>query len=203
MRTRTDKKRQEILAAAASVFEEVGYQRASMAAISARLGGSKATLYGYFNSKETLFAAVMTGALEEQGQRVADSLDDESGDVEDVLRTFGERYLALISSPEVLAVMRTAMIDGVETDLGAELYRLGPYRGLSTLAAYLEKQIRKGVLRTGDPEVVAYHLRGLLEAGVLEPILFGLKPAISIPAAVDGAIDAFFRAYGPAGSPAR
>ena len=60
MRAKTDEKRNAIIAAATAVFEEVGYRAASMAMISARLGGSKTTLYGYFHSKEQLFATVVT-----------------------------------------------------------------------------------------------------------------------------------------------
>ena len=44
MRVKTDDRRAAILEAAVEVFREVGYERASMAAISARVGGSKATL---------------------------------------------------------------------------------------------------------------------------------------------------------------
>ncbi|OYW88264.1 MAG: TetR family transcriptional regulator, partial [Sphingobium sp. 32-64-5] len=54
MRVRTDDRRQAILDVATEMFREVGYARASMAAISARIGGSKGTLYGYFKSKEEL-----------------------------------------------------------------------------------------------------------------------------------------------------
>ena len=38
---------------------ELGYERTSMSEIAARLGGSKATLYSYFPSKEELFFGVV------------------------------------------------------------------------------------------------------------------------------------------------
>jgi AcrR family transcriptional regulator len=44
MRVRTEEKRQEIVEIAARLFEELGYERTSMSAIAARVGGSKATL---------------------------------------------------------------------------------------------------------------------------------------------------------------
>ncbi len=55
MKTKTESKRQAILKAAADVFRDVGFERASMEEIRARIGGSKATLYNYFPSKEKLF----------------------------------------------------------------------------------------------------------------------------------------------------
>ena len=58
MRVRTESKREAILEAASHVFLESGFEGASMAEIAARVGGSKATLYGYFGSKEDLFVEV-------------------------------------------------------------------------------------------------------------------------------------------------
>ncbi|WP_206336533.1 TetR/AcrR family transcriptional regulator, partial [Pseudomonas viridiflava] len=50
VRVLTDAKRDAIIDAAAQVFQEDGFEAASMAAIAARVGGSKSTLYRYYNS---------------------------------------------------------------------------------------------------------------------------------------------------------
>ncbi len=47
---RTEAKREAILKTAAQAFVELGYERASMSEIAARVGGSKGTLYAYFPS---------------------------------------------------------------------------------------------------------------------------------------------------------
>jgi AcrR family transcriptional regulator len=60
MRSRTLEKKSVIVRIAAEMFDELGYERASMSAIAARVGGSKATLYRYFMSKEELLRAVWT-----------------------------------------------------------------------------------------------------------------------------------------------
>src|SRR5471032_323313 len=54
-----DLRRERIIQVARDVFYEVGYASASMSMISARLGGSKATLYAYFDSREALFEATI------------------------------------------------------------------------------------------------------------------------------------------------
>jgi len=51
MQTKTGKRRQAILDVAAGLFAELGYERVSMAAIAARTGRSKATLYNYFRPR--------------------------------------------------------------------------------------------------------------------------------------------------------
>ena len=45
MKTKTESKRQAIIQAAAEIFREVGFDRATMSDIRERIGGSKATLY--------------------------------------------------------------------------------------------------------------------------------------------------------------
>ena len=64
VRVKTEDRRQAILEVAHAVFREKGFERASMATISRRLGGSKGTLYGYFKSKEELFETAMKMAGE-------------------------------------------------------------------------------------------------------------------------------------------
>lgn len=59
MRQKSKARRLLILQAAKAAFEEPGYEQASMSDIAARGGGSKATLYNYFKSKDELFQALM------------------------------------------------------------------------------------------------------------------------------------------------
>ena len=70
MRVRSEEKRQEIIRIAAGLFEELGYERTSMSAITAQVGGSKATLYGYFSSKEDLLRAVLDHEVNEAADHV-------------------------------------------------------------------------------------------------------------------------------------
>lgn len=196
MRVRTDEKRRAILEAAEALFREVGYERASMAAIAAQVGGSKTTLYGYFKSKEELFAAVMTEAVEEQAERMMDLLSSRGGDLRKVLLRFGHAYLDLVLSPEILALNRLGMAEGSASGLGPALYRAGPGRGWATVMERLERWRDDGKLRFDSPAVAALHLKALLEAGMLEPRMFGAEPDLSRDEAVTSAVDAFLRAYG-------
>ncbi len=74
MRTLSEERRQAIITAAAAVFQEQGYERTSMSEVARRAGGSKATLYNYFTSKEALFESVVrtysTQFLTRGGSRV-------------------------------------------------------------------------------------------------------------------------------------
>lgn len=194
MRVRTDEKRQAILAAARAVFEEMGYARASMAAISARLGGSKATLYGYFSTKEQLFAAAMTEALAERGEEML-ALLDLDGDVADVLTRFGHSYLAFVTSPAIQALVRTTVAESQFSDVGREVYVRGPKRALDGIERYLGLQTASGRLVVPDPALAAFQFKALIEAGIVEPQLYAVAPRVGADTVVTAAVDLFLRRY--------
>src|SRR5207249_622610 len=52
-------RRKEIIGAAAHVFRERGFEATNFGLIAAKLGADRATLYYYFNSKQTLFREVV------------------------------------------------------------------------------------------------------------------------------------------------
>jgi AcrR family transcriptional regulator len=196
MRVKTDARRQAILEVATEVFREVGYERASMAMISARVGGSKATLYSYFKSKEELFAAAMMEAMQDQGEEVLKTLDHSESNVRDVLIRFGHAYLRLVTSADTLAITRTAIAETSNAGLGEKLYALGPKRGWEEIGGQIARLQERGILRPADPRLVAAHLKGMIEAGFVEPLLFGAPAEFPPAMAVAGAIDAFLCAYG-------
>jgi AcrR family transcriptional regulator len=196
MRVRTADRRQAIIDAAMQVFREVGYERASMAMISARVGGSKATLYGYFASKEELFAAAMIAEMDDRAQKAIALLDAANPDVAQVFRRFATDYIAVITSADGLSLIRTAIAEGVSSGLGARLYEMGPERAWRDMANYIARLQEKGLIRPIDPRVAAAHLKGLIEAGILEPLLFGARAWFSAEEAVDHAVEAFLTAYG-------
>lgn len=196
MRVRTKGRRDAILEAAIEVFGETGYERASMAMISKRLGCSKTTLYGYFSSKEELFAAAMIEGLREQGEKSLKLLDPAESDIRKVLRRFGATYNRIVTSRSSLALMRAAIAEGGNQRIGAVLYELGSKRVLNELAAYLSQLKAKGVLRSVDPRMAAVHLQALLNAGTLMALVFGATPDVKPGDAVPAAVDAFCSAGG-------
>ncbi|NLH80201.1 MAG: TetR/AcrR family transcriptional regulator [Phyllobacteriaceae bacterium] len=194
MRTKTDEKRREIVAAASAQFEEEGFERTSMAAIAARAGASKATLYGYFETKEQLFAVAMTEALEDYAASFIDELDP-AKPLDRVLVAFGEAYLRFILSEQLLSIRRATLGNPSLARLGPELYDLGPMRAWREVAAFLDGRMRAGELRPADPLRAAFHLKGLLEAGMVEPAVQYVPPLFSIEDAAADATTLFLAHY--------
>jgi AcrR family transcriptional regulator len=199
MRVKTDEKRQVIIEAAVKVFKKEGYERASMASIARRVGGSKATLYSYFKSKEELFEAAMKTTVEGAAERILPLLDVESEDVQGVLERFAEAYVAFVVSDEILPITRAIVSEGFTQELGAALYDQGPRRGIHLMAEFLAEEMRRGRMRSTDPITAALHLKGLIESDHFEAALYGAKPTRERKAAITDAIDVFLAAYRPIG----
>ncbi|CAB3808455.1 HTH-type transcriptional regulator BetI [Paraburkholderia ultramafica] len=198
MRVKTEEKRQAIVDAAFEVFSEVGFEQASMSEIAARAGGSKATLYSYFQSKEEMFAEFMTAAA--QQVIAAFELLKTSVPVRDALASFGKHYLVAVLKPQILAVRRLAHHEGGRSTVGALFYERGPKLGWQMVAVCLQQLIDAGQLRSCNAAIAAAHLRTLYEAELMELCLFGVPADTSsrnIAKVIQRAVDVFLAAYGP------
>ena len=205
MRVKTDGRRQAIVDVAIEVFREVGFERATMAMLSRRLGGSKGTLYGYFKSKEELFETAMKAASEGPGDQIMGLLESQSGSVRAILEGFAGAYLDFILGENVLAVTRTAIADGAGSSLGPHLFEQGPRRAITKFTKYFEMEIARGRIRRTSALTAALHFKGLIEAGFLEEALYGAKPECEKASAISNAVDTFLRAFAtpPSKSPPR
>ncbi|RVU04939.1 TetR/AcrR family transcriptional regulator [Novosphingobium umbonatum] len=197
MRFKCDLRRKAILDAATALFRELGFERCSMSQISARVGGSKATLYSYFQSKDELFAAAMVDAMHEQGEAMLELLDPTESDVAKVLERFGNAYLNFVTGGSCLNNVRTAMQASSDSALGPSLYKLGPKKGWEDIAHYMAEVMQRGGLRRDDPHMAALMLKGMLESAVVYPMMFGAEPEYATPIWVERVVCAFMRAYGP------
>lgn len=201
MRVRTDAKREAILEVASAVFMEFGFERTSMAEVAARVGGSKATLYGYFASKEDLFLEVGMRAAQRHFDPIFENLQHDTADLGQALRRFGERVLAVLCNPQSLAAMRMMVAQVGRSEIAKRYYDEGPRQGEEKLAGYLQAAMDAGRMRRADPQVAALHLLGLLDAETVRRSLFeaiGVLSRAQIRQAVDRAVAVFLAAYGPA-----
>ena len=204
MRVRTESKRELIVDEASKVFFEVGYERASMAEISARVGGSKATLYGYFPSKELLFVEVARRVGEQQIGPAFEVLNHNiDGDEATTLRRFGEGYLQFVSNPLPIAIQRTMIAESGHTAIGQMFFESGPKVGFESLADFFKRAIERGRFRQADPSVLVDHLFALFGSEVLPRLMLGLPVNTSkanLRRMVDRAVTAFMGAYGASGA---
>lgn len=198
---KSETRRQAILDAATGVFHEAGFDRASMSDICTRVGYSKATVYGYFKSKEELLVAIALDAAEAEFEVARAALAEPAADLGAALAQFGRRFLGFTCSPEALAMRRLILAEAERAGLGNQCYDLGPARVTALLAALLHDAMEAGQLRMAGSELAARHLKALLEAEWGERLLYRTPDAPSpeqIAGAAERAAAAFMAAYRPA-----
>ena len=191
MRMRTEEKRQEITRIAAELFNELGYERTSMSAIAARVGGSKTTLYGYFESKEDLLRAVLDQDVNEEADRLMSEFLAEK-DLRLGLVRLGIAFLT--GQPARTASIRTV----ANHPMGEEFYERVLRPAWQRLADRFAAMMKEGRLKFADPWVTAMHWKGLTEWDMLEKHLLcarvGANPNDIVTAAT-AAADAFLMLY--------
>ncbi len=200
MKTKTESKRQAILKAAAEVFQKVGFERASMSEIRAQIGGSKATLYNYFPSKEKLFFEVMYRAKELELGAITAALNPDADDLKQELLHFGQILVPALYSPEAIAIRRLAIAELGHSNIGKVVFEGSMLPIEKQVAEFLTKAMKRGGLRTADPKTAAVHLLSLLESELLQRVLLGVIGSVKT-AAVKGvvrrAVEAFLSGYQP------
>lgn len=196
----TDTKRQAILDSAYRLFRMQGFEGTSISDITAEFGGSRATVYSHFASKEELFVECMTAALEDYITGAVAQLDASGTDPDAALREFGAKILNFGSSPEMVAVRRLIISEADRSGIGKLFFaKLVALR--TRVAELLSKFMHSGTLRADDADFAASQLRALLEAEILEPMLLHVREdspdAEEVAKAADRAVTAFMRAYAP------
>ena len=203
-RSRTEEKRDEIVRIASELFEQHGYDRCSMAALSEKVGGSKATLYGYFPSKEDLLRAVLQCQIASEFDRIMGEFHEYSN-LRDGLIELGIAYHRKRLSALPVANIRCIVNQPAGSTMGKEFYEAVIRPAYESKAEIFEQLMNEGRLKRGDPWVMLMHWKGLNDWDLFERRLIG---AISGPEEVDIekiatlAADAFLKLYGAEEQPA-
>lgn len=110
-----DRRREEVLAAAAECFMRLGYEATSMDDVAETLGATKGRVYHHFTSKPELFFAVYRRAMEMQRENVL-PISKQSLPASDRLRGMARAH--------VLTLMEAQPFQRTLT-MGVSLYRFG------------------------------------------------------------------------------
>ncbi|MBI1252482.1 MAG: TetR family transcriptional regulator [Alphaproteobacteria bacterium] len=155
--SRGEARRAAFMDAALDVFLEQGYESASVNEVVRRAGGSLATLYQQFGSKEGLFLAVARAATERFVAPMALAAGAD-GTLEQGLQAIGEHYLDAMMTPRGLAFFRIMIGEGRKfPPVMQEFLRTGPERVRAIVAAFLiERAPREGVaVAAADSDALA------------------------------------------------
>lgn len=192
---RRELKREAILAAAKQLFFAEGYANVSMHRVVERVGGSKATLYSHFPSKEALLLAIV------QGVDAGPSLDAPSGvlgfptDFRAWLGGFGRAATGWLMSEEFISLQRLAAGEAVQLPgVTKAFYEAGIVPALTRFAGYFSDAMDRGELRRAPAELAAEQFVEMCTGGRLRQMIWGISAPPSeseIAEQVDAAVATF------------
>lgn len=193
-----DERRARILQVARDVFYEFGYAGASMATISARLGGSKATLYAYFSSKEELFGAIIRERCEAMGRVFQAHIG--ADDLRKALKEMSLQLIGVVMSDWGTRTIQLLIEESRRNPGLARMFNEAmEANGRASLQALLETARDRGQIEAPDVPEATKILKSLLFGDIHFKRLLGICSgidAVDLHKHIDRAIDVFMTYYG-------
>ncbi|HEX7131925.1 MAG TPA: TetR/AcrR family transcriptional regulator [Iamia sp.] len=195
-------RRQRYVEVALALFLEQGFNGVSMDQLVAAAGGSKATLYRYFDSKEALFAAIIDdiaarGAL-------ADDEDWASVPLRAGLEQLVRVTCTMALADSTIELLRLALGEYPRfPDLARALYERGPGATYARLRRFLEVKREAGEIEVDDLQIAAEQLLGgVIGHQQLRTALGAGRPTdAEIDARIDAAVSTFLAVHGRTAAP--
>ena len=145
-----------ILAAAAQLFAESGFDAVSMNAIAERAGVSKANVFHHFSSKNELYLAVLRAACARSGAQL-DNLESERGSFAERLRHYAAAHLdSILHNSEISRLILREVLENdaqrskelAEQVFGANFARLAAMMRAGQACGELREELDPGMMAT-------------------------------------------------------
>jgi AcrR family transcriptional regulator len=192
-----ERRRDRMLGVATEVFFEEGYTAATMSRISQRLGGSKATLYAYFRTKEELFEAI----IRRQCDRLLTAFDEAGAqpDLKGRLTHLGDAFIQVLASdPGVKTIQLAIEVSKTNRAMAHWLEEVCIQVVTDKLTALLQAAGARGELSAPDPVEAANVFISLMRGNLHFRRLLNLIPEptpAEMQAEVARAVEVFSRAF--------
>jgi AcrR family transcriptional regulator len=168
------KVRERILEAAFRAFRKSGYATTSTLEIATRARVSKRELYELVGNKQEMLIA----CISERAKRLDVPADlpvlRNRETLEQVLTSFGTKFVHEVSDPAVIAVFRLAIAEAVQApEVARALSSIGRESGRAALRKIMAEAQASGLLM-GRPAELAEQFGGLLWRDLLVSLLLGV-----------------------------
>lgn len=167
-------RRVQILDAAASVFAEKGYHRATTKEIASTAGVSEGTIYNYFDNKADLLIGMMTrlAELSELPRELQDALQSDAREF--LVEIFRDRIGRIVQGHEKMfqAILPEIMTN---TELRERYYREFVQPTATMLEGYIQARVQMGDLRSVNVPLTVRAVQGMF-IGLLMFRLLGDEP---------------------------
>lgn len=170
-RTKSDKKRCQILESAARLFLASGFERTSMDAVAQESGVSKQTVYSHFKNKDLLYNAVIEFKCDSY-QIDAQHFTDCDLPLLTLLEAFIDRMISLLQDPEVISMYASVIGESrVNSHIAQLFYDAGPKRSMDLLTHLFQDHPEAKLSELSAKELAVdclnllkaeYHMQGML-----------------------------------------
>jgi TetR/AcrR family transcriptional repressor of mexJK operon len=196
-RPKSDKKRQQILDAAAQLFASQGYTNTSLETVAAAAGVSKQTIYSHFSSKQEVLREGVKRHCE--SGKIAPGQLDNSLPPREFLPLFAERFVSTVLNKGSLAMYRLCMSEGENhPEVGVSFFESGPRVVIEGLSEYLGAADSRGELAVDNPHVAASQFLFMVKGMPIDTALLNLPRLpfeIDVSDYIEQCCAMFLRAY--------
>jgi TetR/AcrR family transcriptional repressor of mexJK operon len=189
---------ERIIAVAAEIFLEKGYEQTRTAEIANRAKLSKRELYANFKDKKDILTAVI-GQLQAEIHAEANISWSSTDDLRKVLTRAGTQIHQFMSSQRFGKLFRIVAAETLHDRVSAhEFYLLGPDTGRKNTALFIKRHMKEGSLRKADALKAADDFLDLvIGARHLTAVVLGQKQkTLHSRSHVEHAVDMFLSYYG-------
>jgi len=198
-RRRKNARPSEIIAAALPLFGENGYAATRLEDVANCAGISKGTIYLYFDSKETLFNAVIQKGLATSLSGREVRLANDTGNSSNLLREFVLDFSRTIRSGQVGAMLKLVLSEAGNFPAIAHIYHdcvIAP--GIDLLRKIVMRGMGREEFRSVNPETAAYIiLAPLLMHVILERSFSCDRPGVSTEQYLTKCLDLILEGISP------
>lgn len=191
--TPRERRRGAFLDAAEGLFLEQGYERVGLADVVKLSGGSLATLYELFGSKQGLLQAI---AMRWRDEAMRDTFERTAGARQsnsEMLRDYAHHRAASMRSPRAIALMRMLVSEGLcDRAFAHQTYADLHLPIIRDLAALFEAWHSEGIAEIDDPLAAAEVFFSLVTGNSVLSALAGVEDDSLEDAKVDWRLELFF-----------
>lgn len=200
-RPRSAEKETAIVEAAQHLFMERGFEGASVDAIADAAGVSKATVYARFGDKEALLATAIRTKCASFLDEALNLAHMPAGTFRERLIILGQRFLALVTDGDAVAMHRLMMNEMERNSHLPQLFfDTAIVPTLTRFSKLIEDETRKGTIAVADPVEAAWQFLGMVKGEDHMRAMFGLplRSADAVRRHVTACVDVFLAAHKPA-----
>ncbi len=169
-RALVQKRRQQILAAAATVFAEKGFDRATISDVARAAGVSDGSIYNYFGGKQDLLVHLPRQFLQPpiQAVQAASVVGQPAPSPDALLQDIARNMVNIVIQNREIARVLFTTIPTMDNKLRAEYMRQVPLYAFEALEEFIRTQQAAGTFRADlDPAITARMFPGMLLAFLL------------------------------------